>query len=69
MGQVSVFARVLPQQKLQLVRTLQALGEVVAMGQRGTAVARESADRARVCVWSGDRTVIGRGILAQIGLR
>lgn len=88
-GRVSVFARMVPEQKLRLVRALQADGEVVgmtgdgvndapalrasdigiAMGARGTDVAREAAD---LVVVDDDFTSItagirqGRGIFANL---
>ncbi|MGQ9756598.1 MAG: cation transporting ATPase C-terminal domain-containing protein [Actinomycetota bacterium] len=43
-GSINVFSRMVPEQKLFLVRALQERGEVVAMGGRGADVARESAD-------------------------
>lgn len=88
-SRVSVFARMVPEQKLRLVRALQADGEVVgmtgdgvndapalrasdigiAMGGRGTDVAREAAD---LVVVDDDFTSItagirqGRGIFANL---
>lgn len=88
-GRVNVFARMVPEQKLRLVRALQADGEVVgmtgdgvndapalrasdigiAMGARGTDVAREAAD---LVVIDDDFTSItagirqGRGIFANL---
>ncbi len=86
---VSIFARMVPEQKLQLIRALKANGEVVgmtgdgvndapalraagigiAMGARGTDVARESAD---LVITDDDFTSIvggirrGRGIFANL---
>lgn len=88
-GRVNVFARMVPEQKLRLVRALQADGEVVgmtgdgvndapalrasdigiAMGARGTDVAREAAD---LVIVDDDFTSItagirqGRGIFANL---
>ncbi|MFM7432460.1 MAG: HAD family hydrolase, partial [Gammaproteobacteria bacterium] len=42
--ETDVFARIRPEQKLRLVQALKSLGEVIAMGGRGTDVAREAAD-------------------------
>ncbi|MGB8020633.1 MAG: cation-translocating P-type ATPase [Candidatus Nanopelagicales bacterium] len=82
---VSVFARMVPEQKLQLIRALRANGEVVgmtgdgvndapalraadigiAMGARGTDVARESAD---LVITDDDFTSIAGGVRQGRGI-
>jgi Ca2+-transporting ATPase len=82
---VSVFARMVPEQKLQLIRALKANGEVVgmtgdgvndapalraadigiAMGARGTDVARESAD---IVITDDDYTSIVGGVRRGRGI-
>ena len=82
---VNVFARMVPEQKLQLIRALKANGEVVgmtgdgvndapalraadigiAMGARGTDVARESAD---LVITDDDFTSIAGGVRQGRGI-
>ncbi len=82
---VNVFARMVPEQKLRLIRALKANGEVVgmtgdgvndapalraadigiAMGQRGTDVAREAAD---LVITDDDFASISRGIRQGRGI-